>query len=121
MGTCCDDGPPLASFDSTIGHEPDLSGEDTVSDEDYLDACLASSDLRELGLTVVSPWAGAQVHRAHARLFRDYRAARSAVDFGRPQSAIRLQEASSRLREEATKVIANFPGQDGHRRTEVAA
>jgi hypothetical protein len=107
LGIHCDNAPPPASSKSTEGREPAPSDPDTVSEEDYFDACLASSDLCELGLAIVRPWVGGQVYRAHRHLFRDYRAARSAVDFGQPQSAARLHQASSRLYEEASKVLAN--------------
>ena len=102
------------SLEMVLNFDPnddrDEADETAASDEDYFEACLARSDLQELGLRDISAWASWRVHRAAPQLLEEYRAARSAADLDRPQAGERLKAAAFRLYETALATLEDFPG-----------
>jgi hypothetical protein len=107
---CADTPPPEINFGQEGNDNPGSEQFETVSDEDYFEACLASADLRELGLPHVSAAIGWRACRAANHLFDEFRNARSAADLGGPEAAARFKVASSRLLHVTRGALTGFPG-----------
>jgi len=88
----------------------DEGASETFPDGDRHEACVAGLDLQEIGLHGLNAWAVWRVLRVARPLFDEYRAARSAVDMGRPGADKRLEVARSGLYAAALGALEGFPG-----------